>query len=117
MFDAYYMSLAPNQTELREKQTSVITKLKLLATELKTSPYFNGKQLSMVDIAFAPILKRLQCLHDLFGLDLLNAFPKVRNWTNAILAVEAVQQGFHPEFDKQLIELLALKGSCLNANF
>ena len=57
-----------------------------LATERgNDGPYFNGPQLSLVDAAYAPFLQRFQITESVLRTGLLDAFPRVRAWSQALL--------------------------------
>ena len=72
----------------------------LARVESKTSdgPYHNGGSFSMVDVAYAPVLMRLQLLKENFHLDLLEKLPKMQAWAKKLAQRESVQRSVVPEF-------------------
>ena len=65
-------------------------------------PYFNDRRLCLVDAAYAPFLQRFAFVEAYLETGLLDGFPLVRAWSDALLADEAitgsVPSGFEAEF-------------------
>lgn len=55
IFDAYHMTHAKNKIEFHENKIIVDKKLATLESTLDETPFFNGSEFSMVDIAYAPL--------------------------------------------------------------
>jgi len=53
--------------------------------------YFNGKQFSLIDAAYAPMFMRFDFINKLCGIDFLSATPKMKTWSNALLEMDSVQ--------------------------
>jgi glutathione S-transferase len=69
-------------------------------------PYFNGDQLCLVDAAYGPFLQRFSISEKLLKTGLLDEFPRVKAWSDALLANEtvtgAVADTFSKEFEANL---------------
>jgi len=61
-------------------------------------PYFNGDQLCLVDAAYAPFLLRFNMVEDINPTGVLDGFPKVKAWSEALLADEAVINSVPEDF-------------------
>ena len=62
-----------------------------LSTERDGSgPYFNDDKLCLVDAAYAPFLQRFAFVEARLNTGLLNTFPLVQAWTDALLANDIV---------------------------
>lgn len=65
-------------------------------------PYFNGDTLCLVDAAYAPFLQRFMIAEAKLNTGLLDVFPLVRAWTEALLVTDlvtgSVAETFVPEF-------------------
>ena len=65
-------------------------------------PYFNDRRLCLVDAAYAPFLQRFAFVEAYLETGLLDGFPLVQAWSDALLADEAitgsVPSGFEAEF-------------------
>ena len=66
-------------------------------------PYFNGDNLCLVDAAYAPFLQRFAIVEDILNTGLLNDYPLVKAWSDALLAnntvTGAVPDNFPEEFE------------------
>lgn len=82
-------------------------------------PYFNGDQLCLVDAAYAPFLQRFMIVENILETGLLDEFPLVRAWTEALLANDAitgsVASSFPEAFEKNLERRGALAWEVLSA--
>jgi len=69
-------------------------------------PYFNGDTLCLVDCAYAPFLQRFAISEKVLQTGLLDEFPLVKAWSDALLANEtitgAVDDTFAEAFDRNL---------------
>jgi len=74
---------------------------------LWTEPFFNGKQFSLVDASYAPILQRLNYLEQIYkpiiGKD---RYPRLTNWKNNLLSLEAVKESTVAEIQNLYYQLL-----------
>lgn len=54
-------------------------------------PYFNGKDFSLVDCAYAPFLQRYTFMDRVKPIGALEKFPRLKAWRDALLAAPAVK--------------------------
>ena len=54
-------------------------------------PYFNGPKLSLVDAAYAPFLQRYTFMDKLRPLGIIEKYPRLAAWRDALLAAPAVK--------------------------
>ena len=66
-------------------------------------PYFNGKELCMVDAGYAPFFQRFAIADSKLKTGLLDAFPLVKAWSKALLSTDAVTGSVSPEFDEAFV--------------
>jgi glutathione S-transferase len=75
--------------------------------EINDGPFFNGPELSLVDCAYAPFLQRFLICDVYLKTGLLDEFPHVRAWADALLSDErvtgAVADNFLEEFHANLV--------------
>jgi glutathione S-transferase len=95
--DQYRMQLAPTEAEARQHLAALHDKLGRLEAELphqdQDHPWFNGAELSLVDIAAAPLLQRARWVADFApDFDLVEAHPRMRAWQDALLARDSVRR-------------------------
>lgn len=74
-------------------------------------PFFNGPELSLVDAAYAPFLQRFYMVEEKLGTGLLESYPRVRAWADALLADERVQGSVSAEFPEAFKVMLHRRGA------
>jgi len=62
-------------------------------------PYFNGSKLSLVDAAYAPFLQRYTFMDRLKPLGIIEKFPHIKAWRDALLAAPAVKASTVPNIE------------------
>ena len=80
-----------------------------LARQGSTGPYFNGPKLSLVDAAYAPFLQRYTFMDRLRPLGILESFPRLSAWRDALLAAPAVKASTVPNIEAVWQENLILR--------
>jgi glutathione S-transferase len=69
-------------------------------------PFFNGPEICLVDAAYAPFLQRFTLVEEKLGSGLLDGFPRVGGWRDALVADPrvsgSVPESFEVEFVKNL---------------
>lgn len=68
-------------------------------------PYFNGPNLSLVDAAFAPFLKRFAVAEHHLKTGLLKSYPLVQAWSDALLSNEVVTGSVPDNWDEEFAKL------------
>ncbi len=91
----------------REKQLGALEKLPDTLAKLENAladnrenggPFFSGDQLCLVDAAYAPFLMRFQMIEDLMQDKVLDNFPEMKAWSDALLAHDAVKHSVVEDF-------------------
>jgi glutathione S-transferase len=84
-----------SETEFKtksEKMAEPFGKLEdALAKRGNDGPYFNGPKLSLVDAAYAPFLQRYTFMDRLRPLGIIERFPRLAAWREALIADPAVK--------------------------
>ncbi len=62
-----------------------------LAKRGNPGPYFNGPKLSLVDAAYAPFLQRYTFMDRLKSVGVIDKFPLLAAWRDALIAAPAVK--------------------------
>lgn len=70
-----------------------------LAKRGNSGPYFNGPNLSLVDAAYAPFLQRYTFMNTLRPLGIIENFPHLKAWRDALLASPAVKASTVPNIE------------------
>ena len=71
-----------------------------LAKRGNAGPYFNGPKLSLVDAAYAPFLQRYTFMDNMRKLGVIEQFPLLKAWRDALLADPAVKASTVPEIEE-----------------
>lgn len=73
-------------------------------------PYFNGDRICLVDAAYAPFFQRFCMVDQRLGSGLLDGFPKVKAWAEALLATDMVTGSVHESFPQEFQANLKRRG-------
>jgi glutathione S-transferase len=73
-------------------------------------PYFNGPELSLVDAAYAPFLQRFLIVDRWLETGLLNDYPLVQAWADALMESDIVSGSVPEGFEEQFIGNLKQSG-------
>lgn len=74
-------------------------------------PYFNGDKLCLVDAAYAPFLQRFMIVENILKTGLLDEFPLVQAWTDALLASDVITGSVASEFPEAFERNLEHRGT------
>ena len=80
-----------------------------LAQSGHDGPYFNGSTFSLVDAAYAPFLQRYTFMDRLKPLGIIETFPRLMAWRDALLAHAAVKASTVPNIEAVWQENLILR--------
>jgi len=80
-----------------------------LAKRGNAGPYFNGPKFSLVDAAYAPFLQRYTFMDRLKPLGVIEKFPRLAAWRDALLATAAVKGSTVPNIEAAWQENLILR--------
>ncbi len=84
-----------------------------LARRGNAGPYFNGPRLSLVDAAYAPFLQRYTFMDKLRPLGIIEKYPQLRAWRDALLAAPAVKASTVADIEAVWRENLIARGRWL----
>ena len=73
-------------------------------------PYFNGDKLCMVDAGYAPFFQRFMIAESKLKTGLLDKFPRLKAWSEALLSTDAVTGSVAPEFNQAFADRLKQRG-------
>lgn len=84
-----------------------------LAKRGNAGPYYNGAKFSLVDAAYAPFLQRYTFMNRLRPLGIIEKFPHLAAWRDALLAAPAVRASTVPNIEAVWQENLILRSRWL----
>lgn len=67
-------------------RAGLLAKMARLEAQLGDGPYFNGKDVALIDFHYAAILMRQDVLDRCYGTNIIPNFEKVARWTQNLLA-------------------------------
>jgi len=73
-------------------------------------PFFNGLEICLVDAAYAPFLQRFTMVEAVAQTGLLDGFPLVAAWRDALLADARVTDSVAPSFADEFVASLKRRG-------
>jgi glutathione S-transferase len=79
-----------------------------------SGPYFNGAKLSLVDAAYAPFLQRYSFMDRLRPLGIIEKYPLLAGWRDALIAAPAVKASTVPNIEAVWQENLIVRGRWLS---
>ena len=95
----YAKSKEAQEEAMASAQKSLARLEEALRTERgNDGPFFNGKELSIVDAAYAPFLMRFTMVEELCNTGLLENFPYLDHWRQALVGNEIVKGSVVPDF-------------------
>lgn len=104
---------ADSEEEFGERATKIagpFGKLdEALARRAGSGPYFNGSSLSLVDAAYAPFLQRYTFMDRLRPVGILERFPRLAAWRDALVDAPAVRASTVSDIESAWRENLVLR--------
>jgi glutathione S-transferase len=79
-----------------------------------SDPFFNGKTYSLVDAAYAPFLQRYVFLDGIKKIGLMEKYPRLKAWTDALMARPSTHSFPPAEFEEMYRANLLKRGSYLS---
>ena len=96
---------ADSEAAFTEKLAAIAPRFKTMEDALakrgNDGPYFNGPAFSLVDAGYAPFLQRYTFMDRLRPAGIIEGFPKLAAWRDALLASEAVKRSTVPEIEAE----------------
>jgi glutathione S-transferase len=107
-----FQAKTPEQFEHFHQQLE--NKMWRLENEVSGGMYFNGTDMSLVDCAFAPFFRNLLIVDHIYPLHLLEDKPNIVNWSNELLAHDAVKESVVKNYDELFITNIRKKDSIIS---
>ena len=97
--DLYVIADYKTEQDMKTRMGECIERLQRVENILGNSAFFNGEEFALVDAAYAPLLIRLEFLHERLNFVDWDKFPKLKAWKQNLLAMESVQKSIIDEFE------------------
>ena len=106
---------APDEPALLAKAQLLRGLFERVEQALGAGPYFEGAAFSMVDAAFAPVLRYFEVIDVDDTLGLFRGLRRLRAWRAMLAKRPAVQQAAAPDYHRHLRTFLLARDSALGA--
>ena len=93
------MADVETEAEMQQQITVCLERLQYVENILTDSTFFNGDGFALVDAAYAPLLIRLDFIHEKIGFLDWSRLPKLSQWKENLLALESVQHSIIEDFE------------------
>ena len=80
-------------------------------------PYFNGREICLVDAAYAPFFQRFAIVDNKLETGLLEKFPRLKAWNDALLSTDQVTGSVPESFEEEFIANLKRQGFLAGERF
>ena len=107
----YMMSTSENSAEAIKK--TINDSLDTLEQEKIQTPWFNGKNISILDISIAPLFVYLDFIKRNFSKDFLAGKSNLKNWSNQLMQRQAIIDSVVEDLDELFIEKMKSADSFL----
>lgn len=106
---------AGDKSTFEERSKSLLGVFDRIDKQLNNAPFFYGKQLSKVDVAWLPILHRAALIHERTGYDFIGNNPKVKEWKNSLLATGLADKSVATNFTEKFFNFYLSRQTYLGA--
>lgn len=107
LLNAHRMAISDSESSFLEERDALLDKLDRLETMVRAEPFFNGKDFSLVDSAYAPMFQRLDYLEDISpGIYDIKRHPRINKWKKHLATLDAVRSSTIPNFRDVFIDFI-----------
>ncbi|KIC45126.1 glutathione S-transferase [Ruegeria sp. ANG-S4] len=93
-----------DKTLYDERAAKLAKSFEKAEAQLGEGPFFAGATLGNVDMAWLPLLHRSAIVADHSGHDMLDAYPRVKEWRKALLATGIPQKSISEDFSERFLD-------------
>ncbi len=112
--DITHLTNATDKADLNARRESADQRLAKLEGALQLcgndGPYFNGADFSLVDASYAPALLRFTLFDRVYPIGLIENYPLVGAWRDALIARPSVINSVVPDFEDYWRQQLVIRG-------
>lgn len=109
----YFMTNAKDEEEYNKRKEELVKGLSRLEEQLGKGKFFNGDEFSLVDTAYAPFFMRYKLNQKFKDDGILNDLPKVKEYSENLLAKESVQKSVVDNFEELYNDQIKKSGAFL----
>jgi glutathione S-transferase len=101
LMNGFNLIIQPEKSGFNEQLEFLSKKMGQLEKQLGGKAFFNGDQISLVDLSFTPFFQRQKIISEIYpGLIDKNLYPKVSDWSQNLLTQDIVSASTVPEIEQ-----------------
>ena len=108
-----------SEDDIKERSKVIPTRFEKLEGALEKrgndGPYFNGPDYSLVDCSYAPFLQRYTFMDNLYPLGIIEKFPLLNQWRDALMARPSTASSTVENFEHGWQQNLMVRGRWLGS--
>ena len=104
---------SPDEATLKERLEELTPIFVQTEKHLIEHPYFHGKEFSLVDIDWLPLLHRAALIFKHSGYDFLETYPKLKKWQEVLLKTGLAEASVPKDFEEIFIGFYLNEGTYL----
>ncbi len=112
--DTFNIMMAKDKESSDAAIKALIKNLEGLDKAMVNTPWFNGEALSLMDISAAPLFTRLAFYKKHCHLNVLENFPKLKTWSDELLARQSIKESKVDGFDDMLLMRMGKIGTYIH---
>ncbi|MCP4075375.1 MAG: glutathione S-transferase family protein [Gammaproteobacteria bacterium] len=98
LMNSFNLIIQPDESGFNEQREILFRRMGQLEKQLDGKAFFNGDQISLVDLSFTPFFQRQAFISEISpGLIDKKLFPKVSEWSENLLTMDIVSTSTVPE--------------------
>jgi glutathione S-transferase len=113
LMDLWGLQTAPDEGTFDARRHLLVDKFARVEASLGQGPFFTGEAFSLVDVAFAPVLRYFDVLDAIRPTRVLDTFPGIGAWRKALTARPSVRDAVQPDYAAQLTATMRQHGGWL----
>ena len=102
----YRYCVAPTKEDFVQSLNAMKQLISQLENRLADGPFFNGKEFSLIDAAFAPFFTRAALLDSYVASDLYKDSKKVSAWSETLIAKKSVKESVNDSFSEKFMKYI-----------
>ena len=110
---SYMMKTATEQDKYEKYRDQLVSQMDKIENRLDDGPWFNGKEFSLADTAFAPLFAHDAVANYQFSVIDPVTMPKLDTWSRRLLALPAVKNSVVEDFEERCLAALESGNSYL----
>ncbi len=107
----YMMKMSTDEERYNKYRELLVSQLKRVEKNLGDGPWFNGKEFSLADTAFAPLFRQNSVADGKLSVIDPATMPRVDAWAQRLLALPEVRDSVVDEFEDLYISAMDKNGS------